>query len=99
MPYWRFMLRRVSIFLLAAVVSGMATQPLPVRARGDHERCVIVWQHESRVSRPAEIRVVVPAQPQARAILALSQPVFLTQQVLAAIHSPRAPPLIPSATI
>src|SRR5882724_11323834 len=54
-------IRRTSILVLAAVVSILATQPVPVRTQQSSEACAILWQSESRSKKPAEVRKVEAA--------------------------------------
>ena len=89
---FRRMVRRTSILILAAVVSVLTTQPVPVRAERAADAYAILWQSEARASRPAEVRFV--ASP-CRALCDFQHPAQPAPALLtgfsASLHS-RAPP-------
>jgi hypothetical protein len=86
-------IRRTSVLVLAAAVSILAAQPMPARAQRASEACVIVWQSESRVKKPAEVRKIEVARSH-NCSARCAEPLSPDAQLLPSNLHPRAPPIV-----
>jgi hypothetical protein len=92
-------IRRTSIFVLASVMSFLATQPLPARTTSSSQGYAIHWQKEARAQKAAEITIL-----NLRATLPKASPEFrgeaanLLPSISYSSRNPRAPPIVSSAT-